>query len=252
METFICYRCGKELPITTFSKNKSNKSGHSYWCKDCNKEYSKIYRDRKVKELSEKKKEYYLNNRKVIREKQAVYRQENIDKIRLQQRQSRKRNIEKARLRDKEKYEKKLGRFCIAEENEHVENYEKAKADNFIGWDRHHRLETHNSDGERRLVQLSKEELKALNMYYDRPAKELIWLTNSEHSKIHLTENIHRKRNEKVVVQYDKKTGEFIAEYKSIEEAKRQLGIFTKGSGINRCCKGLKKSAYGYKWRYKK
>lgn len=66
------------------------------------------------------------------------------------------------------------------------------------------------------------------------------------------TENIHRKRNEKVVVQYDKKTGEFIAEYKSIEEAKRQLGIFTKGSGINRCCKGLKKSAYGYKWRYKK
>ena len=51
---------------------------------------------------------------------------------------------------------------------------EKAKADNFIGWDRHHRLETHNSDGERRLVNLTVDELKALDMYYNRPAEELI------------------------------------------------------------------------------
>ena len=31
---------------------------------------------------------------------------------------------------------------------EDIENYELAKADNFIGWDIHHRLETHNSDKE--------------------------------------------------------------------------------------------------------
>lgn len=39
---------------------------------------------------------------------------------------------------------------------ENVENYWLAKADNFVGWECHHRLETHNSDGERRLVNISK------------------------------------------------------------------------------------------------
>lgn len=63
-----------------------------------------------------------------------------------------------------------------------IENYEKAKKDNFKGWHCHHRLETHNSDGERRLVDISQKELKALGMYYNRPAEELIFLTSSEHN----------------------------------------------------------------------
>ena len=66
-----------------------------------------------------------------------------------------------------------------------VENYEKAKADNFEGWICHHRLETHNSDGERRTVDLSREELLALSMYFDRHASELIFLTRGEHMRIH-------------------------------------------------------------------
>ena len=61
----------------------------------------------------------------------------------------------------------------------------KPKADNFKGWVRHHRLETHTSDGFLRLVQLSKAELIALDMYYDRPAEELIWLKAGEHRKVH-------------------------------------------------------------------
>lgn len=66
-----------------------------------------------------------------------------------------------------------------------VENYELAKADNFKGWICHHRLETHNSDGEKRLVPIKMEELKALGMYYDRPPEELIFLRTSEHSRMH-------------------------------------------------------------------
>lgn len=57
---------------------------------------------------------------------------------------------------------------------ENVENFEKAKADNFKGWHCHHRLETHNSDGERRLVDISHNELKALGMsrwFYSRKTK---------------------------------------------------------------------------------
>lgn len=74
-------------------------------------------------------------------------------------------------------------RFC--KEPENIENYEKALKDNFKGWHCHHRLETHNSDGERRLVDISAAELKALNMYYHRPPEELIFLTVSEHRLLH-------------------------------------------------------------------
>ena len=73
--------------------------------------------------------------------------------------------------------------YCDSLEN--VENYETAKKDNFKGWNCHHRLETHTSDGERRLVDITVAELKALGMYWHRPAKELIFLTKAEHNKLH-------------------------------------------------------------------
>lgn len=77
--------------------------------------------------------------------------------------------------------------YCIPEQIEQIENYELAEKDNFNGWDIHHRLETHNSDGQRRLVNISVAELIALDMYYNRPANELVFLTNSEHTKLHRT-----------------------------------------------------------------
>ena len=70
--------------------------------------------------------------------------------------------------------------YCSDIEN--VENYQKAKKDNFIGWECHHRLETHTPDGERREVDIGYKELKALRMYYNRPASELIFLTTREHN----------------------------------------------------------------------
>ena len=82
--------------------------------------------------------------------------------------------------------------FC--KDYEKIENYQKAKADNFNGWDCHHRLETHNSDGERRLVYITRDELKALGMYYNRPSSELIFLTKSEHQFLH---HKGKKRSEK-------------------------------------------------------
>ena len=74
-------------------------------------------------------------------------------------------------------------RYCKDYEN--IENYQKAKADNFKGWCCHHRLETHNSDVERREVDISRNELKALGMYYNRPPEELIFLTDEEHCRLH-------------------------------------------------------------------
>ena len=81
-----------------------------------------------------------------------------------------------------------------------IENYEMAAADNFKGWHCHHRLETHNSDGERREVDISMEELKSLDMYYNRPADELIFLTVKEHNAfkkgIHHSEETRKKMSD--------------------------------------------------------
>ena len=76
-----------------------------------------------------------------------------------------------------------------------VENYELAKADNFEGWVCHHRLETHNSDGEERLVQLEASELKALGMYYDRPPEEFIFMKRKDHAKLHKIVTWHKNCN---------------------------------------------------------
>ena len=78
-----------------------------------------------------------------------------------------------------------LPNYCFCRTPELIENYDKAIADTTQTWQCHHRLETHNSDGERRLVDISKAELIALGMYFDRPPEELIFLTSAEHHCLH-------------------------------------------------------------------
>lgn len=85
-----------------------------------------------------------------------------------------------------------MGYKQYCKDYENIENYERAKAENFKCWEVHHRLETHNSDGERRDVDITAAELKALGMYYNRPAEELIFLRKGEHSSF----NKGKKRSE--------------------------------------------------------
>lgn len=86
-----------------------------------------------------------------------------------------------------------MGRYC-SDGISNVENYELAKADGFNGWHLHHRYETHTSDGERRTVDLSKEELEALDMYWNRPSAELVFMRNDDHIRLH-----HRGKRKAVV-----------------------------------------------------
>ena len=80
---------------------------------------------------------------------------------------------------------KDIGHWYCSECETLIENYEKAKADNFKGWELHHRLETRTSDGEKRPIETTPEELNALGMYKNRPASELIYLTKKEHRAEH-------------------------------------------------------------------
>ena len=75
-------------------------------------------------------------------------------------------------------------KYCC-EDISKIENYERSKSENFKGWVIHHRFETHTSDGVLRDVFITPEELKALDMYYNRPASELIFLRRSDHTSLH-------------------------------------------------------------------
>ena len=71
-----------------------------------------------------------------------------------------------------------------------IENYDKAINDTTQTWELHHTLEL-TLDGEFAHTQ---EELKRLGMYYHRPYFELIFLTKSEHSRLH--SRLNKKGNQ--------------------------------------------------------
>lgn len=75
-----------------------------------------------------------------------------------------------------------LKRYC--KEYWKIENYEKAEKDNFEGWVIHHRLELVKTGG---VVDATRQDLIDWGIYYDRPAGELIFLTNAEHVSLHHT-----------------------------------------------------------------
>ena len=112
-----------------------------------------------------------------------------------------------------------MGYKQYCKDYENIENYEKAKADDFKNWECHHRLETHNYDGERRLIDIKAAELKALGMYYNRPADELIFLRKGEHTALR-----------KVSEETKKKMSEVRKGKKFSEEHKKKLSEAKKGN----------------------
>lgn len=155
------------------------------------REYSKQYREQHKNEI----REYYQQNKEKLKEKQKIYNRQHKNEIREYQQQYQKQYIE-THKDEYNQYHKQYSRkynqmfaFCIPEEIELIENYELAKADNFNGWCIHHRLECVETGAE---VNCSREALIDLNLYYNRPASELMFLTSSEHQKLHLRNRENR------------------------------------------------------------
>ena len=122
-------------------------------------------------------------------------------------------------------------KYCKDYEN--IENYQKALKDNFKGWECHHRLETHNSDGERRLVDISYKELIELNMYYNRPAEELIFLTTREHHAIRkVSVETRKKLREANKGKYTGENHPMYGKHHS-EEARRKMREAHKGKHLS-------------------
>lgn len=76
-------------------------------------------------------------------------------------------------------------RYCKDYEN--IENYDKAKADNFIGWECHHR----------RGANITQKELISLGQYYNISSDELVFLTTTKHNQLHHIGRHHTEESKK-------------------------------------------------------
>lgn len=85
----------------------------------------------------------------------------------------------------------KLSYAYCCEDISLIENYEEA-INSKERYNCHHRLETHDENGLLRDVPITSSKLIEMNLYYNRPAKELIFLTLSEHQKIHHSSKVYR------------------------------------------------------------
>ena len=155
-----------------------------------------------------------------------------------------------------EKYAKS---YC-SEDISLIENYHEAISDEKKMWDIHHRREC---DSEGRTL-FTKKQLIDMNLYFKRPASELIFVTRSMHNKLHreIRSNggkiarkivgkkygaINGKKRSLPILQFSK-DGTLIKEWPSAKEAERKLGI--PQPNICHCLKGRLKSAGGFVWRY--
>lgn len=121
-------------------------------------------------------------------------------------------------------------KYC-SEDLNLIENYKQAINDKEKTWDCHHRLETD--------LKLSVKELIARNMYYNRPACELIFLPQHEHLSMHST---GRTFSEEAI----KKLKEINTGRKMSDETKKKMSDAKKGKKqsieqINKRAEGLKK-----------
>ena len=162
----------------------------------------------------------------------------------------------------------KFAKCYCCEDISLIENYHKAVWDPYEKWEIHHRREC---DDEGRTL-FTKKELIEMNLYLNRPASELMFVTRSMHMKMHRemcrkggkiwgkiygkisggSEAAKEAVKEKCsipILQFTK-DGAYIKEWPSLSEAYRQLGIHP--SNICHCLKGKRKSAGGYIWKYKK
>ena len=117
-------------------------------------------------------------------------------------------------------------RYC--KNYQDIENYEKAKKDDFVGWDCHHRLETHTPDGKRREVDIGYKELKTLGLYYNRPAEELIFLTTREHNAYNKGKPAWNK-GKKMSEEFCRKNSESHKGKHASDETRRKMSEVRKG-----------------------
>lgn len=114
-----------------------------------------------------------------------------------------------------------------------IENYEKAIADDNI-WDCHHRLETHKykdrsrKEWIKRDENVSRKELIVFDVYYNRPAEELVFLSHAEHTSLHMKSRKLSEKTKQKMSEAAKGHKKWLGKHHS-EETKRKMSETQKG-----------------------
>lgn len=107
----FCIKCEIEKDINLFNKRKTSKDGYRNDCKDCGREYRKIWGMKK-----------YEENKEMMREKAKIWRQNNPDKVKERNRKSRESiDKEKTKIIMKE-YRKNNKEKILLQRKEYLKN----------------------------------------------------------------------------------------------------------------------------------
>ena len=125
----------------------------------------------------------------------------------------------------------KVKNFC-KDDISKIENYDKAINDNTQTWHCHHKLETE--------LNLSKTELIEKDLYYNRPASELIFLTKIEHKRLHTCGKPRSEETKKKISMSRKGKSPWNKGKKNIysEETRKRLSDSHKGKKVKCPIKG--------------
>jgi len=131
--------------------------------------------------------------------------------------------------------EKWVKQYCC-EDVSKIYGYKEAVADKEKMWHLHHCLG----------LVWSREQLIEMGLYYNQPADRLMFVTRSQHTKLHIITK--PTSNGKKYLQYTK-DGVFVKEWSAKKEIIEQLGV--KPEHLYACCNGYRETCGGFIWRYK-
>ena len=127
---------------------------------------------------------------------------------------------------------KNLVKDYCCEDASLIENYQKAIEDDTQTWHCHHRLEICDENGKERSLQKSRDELIAENLYYNRPASELIFLTKSEHRSLHMKHMSIYGYNHKRITGQGTMKGKHLSENQKEKISKSKTGRHYWNNGV--------------------
>lgn len=94
----ICSKCGRELPLECFSKDKSNKYGLQAYCKECKKQYKKQWQAEHADAIKQYFKQYDAEHAEARKQYKKQYKKQYYATIEGYARHIRYANLRKDRM----------------------------------------------------------------------------------------------------------------------------------------------------------
>jgi len=144
-----CPGCKQILNLDCFRKNKSKRDGFGDYCRKCESQYQKYYRENNKEKIIKRNERYYQNNREREIKKNKKYRQKNRERIAEQGKKYNHKNRERIAKRRKRYYQN--NRKKILEQTKQYQQNNKEKIAKKVKKYRQNNKEKHNEYSRKRI-----------------------------------------------------------------------------------------------------